>query len=235
MNDRAINVGIVSSDPFFLFAARSLLGRDRRTRTFGDAPTLDALRQAMAGTILTIDVVVCDLDSFDGDPAFFADLRQMAASVPGTRLICLAQAHLDHVASELENTPLAALLTKQELGYCLHLAVQGVAANHATLLTPNIRRRLARGSTLERAGRTIRPEQKYPDLTARIEEVVMWRFFLGLDNPDIEDELILGDDTIRKYVSKAYKALGASNEIEAFEALSDWWWVTRFAPALDEG
>jgi DNA-binding NarL/FixJ family response regulator len=75
----------------------------------------------------------------------------------------------------------------------------------------------------------IGPEKRYPDLTNRIEEIVMWRIIIGLDNPDIQDELLLGNDTIRKYVSTGYKALGASSEIEAFEALSDWWWLTRFS------
>ena len=54
----------------------------------------------------------------------------------------------------------------------------------------------------------------------------MLRVFVGLDNPDIGDELQLSDYTIREHVSTAYKSLAAKNELEVFEAISDWWWTT---------
>jgi DNA-binding NarL/FixJ family response regulator len=227
-----ISVAVVSRDPYFLFAVKALLGRDRRARIFTTAPSLKALQDEVNGLAHPLNAVVFDADSLAGESNFFLDLRYLAEAMPGAKILCLAQGNLKQVAARIENSPLSALLAKRDLGYCLHLAIRAVVDEDVTLVTAGIRALLTPGSTLDRESRTIGPETAHPDLTPRIAEIVIWRIFIGLDNPDIQDELLLGRDTIREYVSKAYKALGASSELEAFDALSDWWWTTRFAHAL---
>jgi DNA-binding NarL/FixJ family response regulator len=125
-----------------------------------------------------------------------------------------------------------AFLSKFELRYCLHLAVRAVVERDAILVTPASKKLLKDGSYLKENCRTVLPEKPHPNLSNRIQEVVVWRILIGLDNPDIQDELLLSPDTVREYVSKGYKSLGVSSEIDAFNVLSDWWWMTRFSPAL---
>lgn len=227
-----ITVSVVSRDPFFLFAARALLGRDRRARIFNTEPSVKTLRSHLDNSTQLVDAVVCDTDGFGGEPAFYADLRDLVEALPGVRVLCLAEGDLKQIVTRLEDLQISALLAKRDLGYCLHLAVRAAVDEGVVLVTKAIRALLTSGSTLDRNSRTIGPEKDYPNLTRRIEEITMWRIFIGLDNPDIQDELLLGKDTVREYVSKAYKALGASSEIEAFDALSNWWWVTRFSQAV---
>ena len=76
-------------------------------------------------------------------------------------------------------------------------------------------------------------EQSHPNLVGRIEEIAMSRMVIGLNNTDIQDELLLSPNTVRGYVSKVYKALDVSGEQAAFEAMSEWWWLTRFSGILD--
>ena len=118
---------------------------------------------------------------------------------------------------------------KAILGIVCILLFEPIADYDVILLTHKSAAALTPQSRLKLLGRTIAPEIDHPNLTHRIAEIVMWRIFIGLDNPDIQDELLLGEDTVRGYVSKAYHALGSTNELEAFVALSDWWWITRFS------
>lgn len=232
MEGKDISVAVVSRDPFFLFAARALLGRDRRARIFSTESSIAALRADMERLVQPVYAIICDVDTFQRGSTFYAEVRELVENLPDTKVLCLVGGSLRRAVENLQNVAIHALLAKHDLGYCLHLAICAVVDEDVVLITENIQPLLTPGSLLDRVGRVIGSEKRHPDLTARIEEIVMWRIFIGLDNPDLQDELLLGDDTIRKYVSKAYKALGAHSEIEAFEALSHWWWVTRFSPAM---
>jgi DNA-binding NarL/FixJ family response regulator len=204
-------------------------------RIFDKASSLTPLLPPLFKSVGKLQVVVCDLDSISGVPAFLTDIQHLVDEIPNVKIICLVEGKLNRILPYIENSPIDALLSKSDLGYCLHLAIRAVIDYNAILLTHKSASVLNAQSRLRLLGRTLGPEIDHPNLTQRIAEIVMWRIFIGLDNPDIQDELLLGEDTVRGYVSKAYRALGSSNELEAFDALSDWWWITRFAKVLDEG
>lgn len=226
-----IRVAVASDDPFFLFATRGLLGRDRSTRIVSRVAVLSEL-DAAATMPGRIDVVVCDVDSLVDSATFFDDLRARVEAMPETRIMCLIAGNIAHVAPRLSNIPLAAVLAKGDLGYCLHLATRAIIQHDVVLITERIRALLAPGTYLYEHARTLGPHRAHPDLSARKEEVATLRVFVGLDNPDISDELSLSDGAIREYVSDVYTALGASGELDVFEAMSEWWWTIRFLQAL---
>lgn len=228
-----MTTALISQDPFFLFTARALLGRDRRARIYDTAPSLATLQNG--SRVARLQAVVCDLDTAALAGDFPAELAAWMRDNPGAKVLCLAEGRLAEAARAVGTLPVHALLSKRDLGYCLHLALRAVAMDDVRLLTPRSRALLPSDAVLQREGRLIGRERPHPNLTERIAEVAMWRIFIGLDNPDIRDELLLGDDTVRGYVSTAYQALGANNELEAFEALSNWWWVTRFEEVVREG
>jgi DNA-binding NarL/FixJ family response regulator len=227
-----IRVAVISDDPFFLFATRGLLGRDRYTRIVSKAATLDELDAALAVRAGHIDVVVCDLDSVAQDQTFFEELHAFASSRSEVRILSLVAGNLADVAARAANVPLAALLAKSDLRYCLHLAVRAIHQYGVVLVTERIRPLLEPGTYLYEHARVLGPYRAHPDLSERKEEVAMLRVFVGLDNPDISDELSLSDNVVREYVSDIYTALGAKGELDVFEALSEWWWTTRFLQAL---
>lgn len=228
-----ITVTIASRDPFFLFGARALLGRDRYARIYAVAPSIPAMRVHLEGALHPVRIVLCDLDSLAADRRLFDDLRAFVVERPGTCVVCLAEGCVAQAVAELEDVHVHGVLAKHDLGYCLHLAVRAVAHTGVTLITDSVRALLTPGSILHATGRVIGPDVHHPGLSPRVSEIILWRIIIGLDNPDIQDELLLGNDTIREYVSKAYHALGASSEIDAFEALSEWWWATRFQQLAD--
>lgn len=225
-----ISTALISRDPFFLFAARGLLGRDRRVRIYDTASTPAELHEADSHSRL--HAIVCDLDSVENKSIFVQELCALLQESPRLKALCLAEGTLPNALSFVQDAGIHALLAKSDLGYCLHLAIQAVVDYDTVLLTERSAAALPRDSYLRQHGRLIGPAKPHPELTDRISEIVMWRIFIGLDNPDIRDELLLGDDTVRGYVSAAYRALGAGNELEAFDALSEWWWVTRFARTI---
>ncbi|MBN1122823.1 MAG: response regulator transcription factor [Anaerolineae bacterium] len=228
-----IVVEIASQDPFFIFTTRGLLGRDRRARIFNTVNNLKEIRDDLAGAVSDVHAIILDLGSIADSNAFFEDVCVLVHETPRSRVLCLAEGMmLKQAAENLANAPINALLSKKDLGYCLHLAIRAVIDEDIVLLTSNSRKLLPESSTLRMKGRAIAPHKMHPNLSKRISEIVMWRIFVGLDNPDIQDELLLGTDTVREYVSKAYATLGARGELEAFEAMSDWWWVSRFVPAI---
>jgi DNA-binding NarL/FixJ family response regulator len=227
-----IRVAVISNDPFFLFATRGLLGRDRYTRIVSKATTLDEFDAALAVRAGHIDVVVCDLDSAAQGQTFFEKLHAFASSRPEVRILSLVAGNLADVAARAANIPLAALLAKADLGYCLHLAVRAVHQYEVVLVTERIKPLLEPGTYLYEHARALGPYRAHPDLSERKEEVAMLRVFVGLDNPDISDELSLSDNVVREYVSDIYTALGTKGELDVFEALSEWWWTTRFLQAL---
>ncbi len=228
-----IVVEIASQDPFFIFTTRGLLGRDRRARIFNTVDNLAEIRGDLAGAVGGVHAIVLDLGSIADSTAFFDDLCALAREAPRSRVLCLAEGMMLRQAAEnLADAPINALLSKKDLGYCLHLAIRAVVDEDVILLTNSSRNLLPDSSTLRMNGRAIAPHKMHPNLSRRISEIVMWRIFVGLDNPDIQDELLLGTDTVREYVSKAYATLGVHGELEAFDAMSDWWWVSRFIPAI---
>lgn len=229
-----VTVAIVSRDPFFLFAARGLLGRDRHVRIYASAESLAELRTGEASEVRSLDAVICDLDTALSSLAFHAELQTLLAQPRPPKVLCLAEGRMIAAAKAIGDYDIDALLGKEDLGYSLHLAVKAVVDYDATLLTPGSLAALPPEAALRANGLVIRPERAHPDLTDRIAEIVMWRIFIGLDNPDIQDELLLGGDTVRGYVYRAYRALGAAGELEAFDALSEWWWTTRFSPVVQD-
>lgn len=224
-----IPAALVSRDPFFIFGSRGLLGRDRRARILLTADTLADCRAGLAAFPGHIDVVVCDLDTTADQPDFQADLEALCAE---KKVICLASANLADHAAALADLPVAALLCKADLHYALHLVIAAVTDYEKRLITAAVKPLLPEGSLLYEEAHTIGPRRLHPDLSERQEQVIMLRVFVGLDNPDIGDELQLSDYTIREHISTAYKALAVNGELDVFEAISDWWWTTRFARAL---
>ena len=226
---RDIPVALVSRDPFFVFSSRGLLGRDRRARIMMTVDTLAECRTRLDSFAGHVDAVICDLDSTAEAPGFLDDLEALGGEC---RVICLASANLAPLTQTLADAPIAALLCKADLHYALHLVVTAAVDYDTPLITESIKPLVPNGSRLYRIAHTLGPRRPHPDLSDRQEQVIMLRVFVGLDNPDIGDELQLSDYTIREHVSTAYKSLAARNELDVFEAMSDWWWTTRFAKAL---
>lgn len=227
-----ISVVLITQDPYFLFAARGLLGRSRRVRIRSAHDSLDAFEASLHTITVMPQAIVCDLDTASRADGFYEKLRDLVGALPYIHFICLAESNLDCVTSHVEAIAISALLSKRELGYCLHLAIDAAVNERAVLVTQAIRILLHKGSYLAVHCKTIGLHQDHPFLSARLAEILLWRIFIGLDNADIQDELLLGGDTVRGYVSMAYKALGVNDELGAFEALSEWWWTTRFARIL---
>ena len=224
-----ISVVVISEDPYFLFAARGLLGRSREIRIHSMWASLDNFTRNAHGAHPAPQAVVCDLDSISYAPGFFEHLRTYIESMPQTHYLCLAGGNLAIVTEKIKSIPIRALLAKNDLGYCLHLAIRAVVTQKDILITESIKPFLRQPSFWPLSGKTIAPPKDHPALTTRLAEIMMWRVFIGLDNADIQDELLLQDNTVRDYVSRAYKALGVSGELDAFEVLSEWWWLTRFS------
>ena len=111
-------------------------------------------------------------------------------------------------------------------GCGLHLAIRAVARRKAILIAESIRPFLRQPSFWPTSGKTISPPQDHPALTTRLAEIMMWRVFIGPDNADIQDELLVQAFTVRDCVSRAYKAFGVGGELDG---AVEWWWLTTFA------
>lgn len=224
-----ISVVVITGDPYFLFSVKGLLGRSRGIRIHHVYDSLANFKATELAAHSVFHAVVCDFDSIAYVPDFYDSLGMLVDEMPGVHFLGLAEGNLAHTVLLAETIHLHALLSKKDLSYCLHLAIHAVANKKASLVSESVKRLLSPGSHLATNSLVLGPHKEHPALSARLAEIVLWRIFVGLDNADIQDELQLEHDTVRTYVSKAYKALGVGDELGAFEALSDWWWITRFA------
>jgi DNA-binding NarL/FixJ family response regulator len=200
-----------------------LLGRDRLIRIRSIETSLDALKADLSNSSQKIRLIVCDFDSLSGSTTFYDELKALALEHPQIRMIGLVEGTLQYISPQLWQTPIRALLAKSELGYCLHLAIRAVMETESVWVTESVKRLLSPQSTLSPNCKAVGPDKPHPDLTQRVTEIGMLRVLIGLDNSDIQDELDYENNTIREYVSTFYRDLGADSEIDAFNALSEWW------------
>jgi DNA-binding NarL/FixJ family response regulator len=235
-----IRVGVASQDPFFLFGVQALLGRDRHTRLLARGKSLAALGKTIEDRQRILDAILLDFDSVPDTSSVRGELHQLTELPSVPRVLCIVEGALSAMPADIGNYPLHALLSKRDIGYAVHLSIRSVVEYDTVLLTPRTAQRLSRSCYLRTNGDIIRQEHRHPELTERLYEVAKLRLVLGLDNQDIADELLLKPITVRGYVSRIYKRLGVeepdveeedeetSRELEAFEELSNWWWVDRF-------
>ena len=98
-----ITTALISRDPFFLFTARALLGRDRRVRIYDTASALADLGSSDRFTRL--QALVCDLDTAELDATFPADLSAWMRDNPRTKVLCLAEGRLAEAARVIGDLP----------------------------------------------------------------------------------------------------------------------------------
>lgn len=232
-NEVDILVALVTQDPFFLFTAKALLGRYTRTRIIKSVNSLKSLKGVFEDAIGTIHAVVLDLDSIIYSESFFEELQEGLNTWTESKVVCIVGDNLELIAPKISQLPVSALLSKYDLGLCLHLAIRAVMEVEIPILTETVRTKLDPQSSLRQIGKSISHEVQHANMSKRIFDVAIWRFFIGLDNSDIQDELMLENNTVREYVSKAYQTLNVQSEIEGFNAISDWWWVSRFSHLTD--
>lgn len=225
-----IMVAIATQDPYFQFAARALIGRDRQTRIHSMVNSL----QGVSDNLKTdphkrIDVLVLDLDTIARAPTFYEELHHFVQNHPRIKIFCLAESVLPTISAEkIRNIPLRGIVAKSDLGYALHVAIQVLYEKDWILVSEKTRKLLDPSKT-----HCISPEAAHPQLpTPRSIELVQWRIFIGLDNADIRDELSLQDDTVRGYMSDIYQYLGVTEknerELGVFRVMSEFWKKNRF-------
>lgn len=224
-----ILVAIATQDPYFQFAARALIGRDRETRIHSIADNLANLWANLeVEPKPRVEVAIIDLDTIARVPSFYIELRGFIRKFPDVKIMLLVESALVSLPQSIKEIPIRALLAKSDLGYCLHVAIHVLHETDWVLVTQKTQDRLISDKL-----HLVRPEKEHPHLPPRIAELVHWRIFVGLDNGDIRHELILAEDTVRGYISEAYKILDISDkherELKAFRAMSQWWRKSRFS------
>ena len=219
---------VISSDPFLWFGASALFGRDRLVKLHKVSRTVDEYQLSSSKT--REHVVICDLDTAVSLPKL-DELHILVEKVDEpTRILCLVEGKMPMIPADIHQLPIHSVMAKSDLEYSLHLAVRAVHESSFSLITKKTAATFSQRTFDGRKAKVVLPTVWHPNLTDTLIEVALWRIFLGLDNPDIQHELALGKYTVREYVSKVYKRLGAENELQAFEILSNWWWDNRFAP-----
>jgi DNA-binding NarL/FixJ family response regulator len=226
--NRPASVSILSRDPHFCMASQLLLGRYTNTRVVSLASSPAFLGHQLRKKHIKLQTIVCDVDSLKISRDFTEELHQLSIEWPTVNLLWVGIDPLKSLSTINLALPIRAVLSKSELGYCIHLAVQAAQEQNCVWATYGLVSKLSRLSIDSSERGVIVEETLHPMLSARIYEVFFLRVVIGLDNKDIQDELGIEYNTVREYVSQAYKAFGVHNELQAFQALSEWWWTTRF-------
>lgn len=226
-----ISVAIISHDPYFLFAARALLGRDRHIRVRQTESTfLEYLEQPQK-----VDVIICDLDLELNIQPLYSQIEHISKELPNAKILCLVDAGLDRIPITAEKLPFNALVAKNDLGYCLHLATVAVTKTNKLILTPKTESYFREKEFSFPAYCLIEPEVEHFELKGRVAQCIIERVVIGLDIHDIADELGLKENTVKTNIYRGYSILLEATtrtsqkiELQAFYALSQWWWDTRF-------
>lgn len=208
-----IEVAIITDDPFFTHVAYSLIGKDRKTRIWGVASTFDELQNEITNSnkINVFDILICDLDSILQSCDIEREIQDFRKDNKSPKILCLCEGTLNQINNDsytFSRLDVDGLVAKSDLDYCLHLAIHSLYQNDITLTSSKTSQIFSHRKNLCVMGRT----RGHPDINEAVWNVALLRIFVGLDNPDISDELVHAEQTVRAYMTKTYKAFRDEEE-----------------------
>lgn len=231
-----IEVAIITADPFFTHVAYSLIGKDRKTRIWGIASSFEELQTEIESPerAKIFDILICDLDSMLYSYDIQVEVQKFQETNPSVKILCLCEGVLHHINNNLStfsSLTIDGLVAKSDLDYCLHLAIHCMYLHDITLASSKTSHILGHRENLCVIGKTM----EHPEISEAVWDVALLRIFVGLDNPDISDELVHAQQTVRAYMTKTYKAFKDDTSVSrknlerrTFESISEWWWQERF-------
>lgn len=247
-------VTIVSPDPLFQLANQGLVGRDRFTRIdqiYDEiAPLMSDLEAEMSHMLPNNPhVVIIDCGYLGVSNSLISQLALLRDYRPHVKTVAYVDSDNwdthKHFFDSLDDLDcLDSLYLKHELGPCTHLVAQACYQTEKFLTTETIYRHIKTHGTRRKCAPLPSVQKwehdmsKLARLTQKQTEIFVLRAFAGLDNPDMADELVITESTVKKHLGNIFASLNASgvNKSEktyaVFRELSEWWWDERFLPIL---
>ena len=207
----SLAVAVVDSDFYARQAINAYLAWDRRTRVIGIFARLEALHAALDDGAAPEAVII---DASDWATA--SDLRvaidALRARLDGMMILCLAPiADLDYLFAAVDSGAAGYLLKSDariHIAWALCYAAR--LADGEFLISAGVAEEAAklRHQRLQAARRLPQP-RAYPDMTPRIRQAIELYAVEGMPQKLVADEMGIGVDTVRDYITQAYDILDA--------------------------
>ena len=198
-------VVVADDQPVVLHGFTAILGSAPDLEVVGTAGDGRELLDLVARTEPDVAVVDVRMPVLDG----IAATARIAADHPGTRVLILTTFDLDEYVYDALRSGASGFLLKDVTGERL---IEGVrlVADGSMLLGPQVTRRLV-DDFAARAAR--RPSPALDTLTSRETDVLL-AVARGLSNAEIADALVIGEQTVKSYVSEVLRKLGCRDRVQ---------------------
>ena len=196
------NTALITSDPNFIIASHLLLGKYNLTRIVLNVSSPVFFEQNLKDSPNIIHSIICDADTMDDSDSSREALQKVFRGYPSSNLLWVGIAPQISILPIKANLPIRGILSKTDLRYCLHLAVRAAQEKNYVWLTDGLFSKLEILGLRRDQCQLISPEKAHPNMSERIQEVLVLRVVIGLDNREISEELGLEYNTVRDYVSQ---------------------------------
>ncbi|HID65265.1 MAG TPA: response regulator transcription factor [Anaerolineae bacterium] len=216
-----LRVLVVDDDFYVRQALHSLLSKDQRITMMGVAATpeeaLQMIAVAQAGS--EADAILLDLEFKQSEIGGLEAIREMRRHAPKAKVLALSISCQPDIVRAAIRAGVDGYLWKTEATDGVATAVERACQGHFVVtesLLPTVTR-ITEGS--------VRPvwalpsgERRY-DLSRQVENVARLFCINGLSIKETAEEMNISENTVRAYVKSAYKALGTSSRLSAFQRL----------------
>jgi DNA-binding NarL/FixJ family response regulator len=207
-----VNVFIADASPMGCELMAAALGRSRyRLSVLGYATESGGFRAPIDKSRANVDVAVISASLRDGPLAGFQLARDVRASEPGARIIALLDASERSVVVEAFRCGASGILSREQpfeiMCKCIHAVYQGQVWASSKEMQYALDA-LSQNDAVPAA----KLNKNRTTLTKR-EEGVVQLVSEGLTNRDISQQLKLSENTVRNYLFRILKNVGASNRL----------------------
>lgn len=200
-------VVVADDQPVVLHGFAAILGSVPDLEVVGTVGDGGALLDVVARTEPDVAVVDVRMPVLDG----IAATARIATDHPGTRVLILTTFDLDEYVYDALRSGASGFLLKDVTAERL---IEGVrlVADGSMLLGPQVTRRLV-DDFADRAAASRREVPGLGSLTPRENDVLL-AVARGLSNAEIADALVIGEQTVKSYVSEVLRKLGCRDRVQ---------------------
>ena len=224
MSVESVRVLVVDDDYYAREATRVLLSRDKRTRVWGMASTLEEAEKLLAGVAgnFAPHVILQDVRMAEGERAGISAIPRWKGLCPSSKVLIMSMDCEEEVVVDAIRVGADGYVWKNESADGIATAVVQTAAGRF-VVTRSVAERLL-GSAVDLHGYVteILPERHpYRELTDSIRETLHLYCVCGLSAAEVADELQVSINTVYSRIKTAYHVLDAGTREDAFQRLVD--------------
>ena len=220
MTREPVRVLVVDDDYYAREATRALLSRDKRTRVWGMASTLEETSHLLSRNAPKCPphVVLQDIRMTEGPRAGISAIPAIKQACPSAKILIMSMDCDEDVVLSAVRAGADGYVWKNESADGIATAVVRTAEGHFVVTRSVAERLLGSSADLSGYATEILPERHpYRDLTDAMNDTLHLFCVCGMSASDIAEELQISVNTVYSRIKTAYAVLDARSREDAFQ------------------